>query len=482
MASSIPYDHPSLVLGNLVDTQVLNLFKQISSIQSRVDAAQERMNSLIMMKRSLAMTINELTDMNVDVSDIKERLGDIDSKITKSATDYMTVRMDCEEQIQQLREQISELETSEGMESPLDFSRSQIKRLPLSAESLKLDAQYFSYGSNQEDDTIANIEKYVRESTSNLGSKSGEIAKTASSQVSQQKQNHNLAGTLIITASCTHRNVAVIDPFILDVDKAIAVWNSIYSTEEDKIKTSDPNAVRSISEKESSDEKSMTAISGVSYGSSFVGMVHMLKTDFTGTALNDEVYTQIQEKMKMGGWLENASGGFGVDPSITDEVKKILSTQNISSHVSMIVMGAAPSIASNQLQLGVNKVIQPDPEKLRSYLTVLDQSMPDSESTIETNSKESQKGNRLLYIQSETTKNIMQQLGNIDHGSNKIIDINSMMSAFENYLQSIKTKDESLGIPINFYLKKISRSQLANLWINKYYPEKENIVTNTTTK
>jgi len=137
MPTSIPYDHPSLVLGNIVDTKVLDILNNISKCQTKVDSSQDKLNSFIMMKRSITMTMNELMDMNVDITDLKNRQPEIDKSITQSASDYLTSRIENESQIQQLREQLSELEITDGLESPIDFSLSSIKTLPLSSESCK---------------------------------------------------------------------------------------------------------------------------------------------------------------------------------------------------------------------------------------------------------------------------------------------------------------------------------------------------------
>lgn len=469
MPSTIPFDHPSLVLGNVVNTQVLDLMKKAGGLQTKLDAAREKMNSLVMMKRSLAMTINELTDMNVDVTELKSAISNVDASITKAATDYMAVCIESQTGIQQYREQISALEPDNMMESPVDFTRSAIKRLPLSAESLQMDAQYFSFGSNLQDDTMASIEKYIRESTSNLGVQSGDLAKTATAQINRQRQNHNLAGTLIITASCTHRNVAIIEPFALDADKAIAVWNSIYTGGSDKIDTGDPAILKE--QVEAANERSMTVLSGVVYGSGFIGMAHMLKTDITDSGPTDNITGQLQEKLKIGGWLENASGGFGIDTSVMNEVKRMLSTQSVSAHVSVIVMGAVPSIASSQLKQGVRQVLQPDAEKINGLLSTLSQSTANGSETIESGADNAKKGNRLLQLQTTSMQSVMRSLGDIDHGTNKVLDINSLMTAFENYLQAIREKEESTGVPVHFYLKNITRRQLIQTWMDKYHTQ-----------
>ncbi len=469
MPTTIPYDHSSLVLGNIVDTKVLDLLSEMGKKQNTIDVAQDKLTSFLMMKRSLAMTINELIDMNIDVGDVKNKLAQLDTSISKSAIDYMSVRLKAEEDIQQLRIKLTQLNIGNNFESPINFSDSQLKHLPLSSDSLKLDSQYFSFGSNLEEDGLSKIEKYIKESTSDLGGRSVELAKSATSQIKNQHQNHNLAGTLIITACCTHKLVSLYDPLVLDVDKAIAAWNTINPSS--VIDTSSPEKVRQFATKgDGTSKDSMSLLSGASYGSSFIGMVHMLNSEGTTTGNVDNLVGQLQEKMKIGGWIENSSGGFGVDSSIVEDVKKTLSTQQVSSHVSVLSMGAVPSIASSQLKLGVGQVIQPDRESISKMLAL---GQPNANDTVNSGADEALAGKRMLAIQSAKIQSVIQGLGKIDQGANKVMDVNSLMSAFENYLQAIQGTKTCIGVPINYYLKKISGASLARLWISKYFPNKK---------
>lgn len=465
MPSSIPYDHPSLVLGNIVDPAVLAILKKINQCQVKIDAAQDKLNSFIMMKRSIAMTMNELSDMNVDISGLQSKQPEVDKSIAQSAGDYLTARMENETQIQQLREQLSNLQLNDGVESPLDLTRSTLTTLPLSSESLKLDSQYFSYGSNQ-DNALAQIEKYVRDSTSNLGSKSGDMAGTVSSQVRQQLQNHSVSGTLIITASCTHSYVRLFEPLIVDADKAIAAWNSIYTS--NKIDTQLLIAEKTTVTGNTGTESEIALLAGAGYGSSFIGMVHMLNSSQSSIAPSEDIQRSLTEKLRLGGWLENASGGFGVDPSIINEVKSVLNSQNVSVHVSMVVMGSIPSIASNQLKYGVNKVSEFD----SSVLPLVS----DDDTTLDTIDSDAEKAKasaQILNLQNSKIKNLLGSLGNLDKDANNVLDVNSMMTAFENYLTAIKNKDENVGVPVSFNLKKITRSQIEQWWQDKYYPRKQ---------
>ncbi len=466
MPSSIAYDHPSLVLGTVVDTQLLDSLDQVADLQQIIDAAQEKMNSLLMMRRSFAMTLNELLDMNVDVSDLKAEIQKLDTQISKAAAEYMNVRLKNETDIQQVKGKLSQLKINTHTESPLDFSKSQLTSQPLAYESMKLDAQYFSFGSNLESDTLANIESYVKSANADLGKGANEVAKEATSKIQEQHENHSIAGTLVITACCMHKHVSMFDPFVLDVNKAIATWNSTLG-KDDMIDTSNPSALATASQNPSANpsKNSLSILSGAAYGSSFVGMVHVLNTEASSPA--EDRIASLNEKLKLGGWLENAAGGFGVDGETMSEVKKMLSTQQVSSHVSLVTMGAIPTISSTQIDMGVKQIMKPDQEAINQMMQV----DTNGSENVQRGSDMSREGNQLLSIQKAKIQSVMQGLEKIDQGSNQVMDINSLMSAFDNYLQVISKDNDITGSPIRFYTKKITKNQLIKQWLKKYYSE-----------
>ena len=131
MPTSIPYDHPSLVLGSVVDPQILNNMDQIATLNQGVDAAQEKLNSLIMMKRSFSMTLNELSDMNVQVSDLEDEIKAIEPEITQAASAYLKTRLDSEKQIQQIKVNLSKFKVTQS-DSPVDFGSSSLKGTTIS--------------------------------------------------------------------------------------------------------------------------------------------------------------------------------------------------------------------------------------------------------------------------------------------------------------------------------------------------------------
>jgi hypothetical protein len=147
----------------------------------------------------------------------------------------------------------------------------------------------------------------------------------------------------------------------------------------------------------------------------------------------------------------------------------MLSTQSVSSHITMVVMGAIPSIKSNTIEMGVKTFADAPPSKITANLSVVENISSSEKPTVNSSSETAKNGAKLLAMQGATIRSIMQGLGSIDHKSNQHLDINSLMTAFENYLAEIKKGDS--GIPIHFYMKNITQSAIAKMWINKYYPE-----------
>ena len=69
----------------------------------------------------------------------------------------------------------------------------------------------------------------------------GKASASVQQQMSQQIEHHNLTGTLVVTATCTHANACVFAPFIIDVDKGIRSWNLAFP--DDQMNSSDEKAM-----------------------------------------------------------------------------------------------------------------------------------------------------------------------------------------------------------------------------------------------
>jgi hypothetical protein len=472
MPSSIPYD-PSLVLGNIVTKEKLDVATAIADAQAPADAAEDTLNSLISLKRGLDMTVQELVEMNIDATELIKESQETGKQITDAAVAYGKAKLTAEKAIQPLKAKIRMVNSS--IESPIDYIKSGIKKdVPLAADSLKMNCQYFSFDQNKQDSSshAATVASFVSASVQEVfgfasGSFSSEAKLSAQSQMSSQHQRHSIAGTLVITITCTHKDAVLLMPFILDPDKAVRAWNALYP--DDMLKTNSLSSILEVlANQQTRQEKSFSIISGETCGSCFIGMVHVLNV--TETSSNETLYSvaeSLQGQFQVANWFQSASGGFGVNSSFSNDAKSLLSSQNVTSHCTLTVMGSIPSIKSSDVMMGVKQFADFDPMAAVAKVQAATAGELD---TIGTAASSARTGAQMQSMQASKVEATLSALADIEKASNKVIDVNSLMTAMEDYIQ--KCLAGNIGVPINYYLKPITKSQIAQLWVARYYPNK----------
>jgi hypothetical protein len=469
MPSSIPYD-PSLVLASVVSQAALQNVEQISKLQAPVDAAQDALNSLISVKRSLDMTKTELRNLGAATDTLETELKKLDVELGKAAATYASAKMAAEPQIQKLRGLIRSVHSS--VESPVDYLKTEIKTMPLAADTMNMDVQYFSFDSNSQSAASfsAQIAQYVSESAGQvLGpSESSKISTAASAQVSRQVSTHNIEGTLVLSVSCTHKNASILAPFVIHVDKAIKVWNHLFPGQ--KLDPTSKGTMLNIAKNDSQEDKQkFSIISGTTFGSSFVGMVHVLNS--TNTSVGDTLTaaaTSMQSSMDAGGWFARAEGKTGVDAKFAADVKTLLSQQNVTSHVTLLSMGVIPSMVANEVANAVEKFVDFDPQKNLEQVMALQNATDDAQTSVRSQAEAARTGEQSADAQGKKISASLSALAPIDDTKNKILDVGSMMTALDDYLK--KAAEGNSGVPVNYYLKDIDQKMLAEMWVAKYFP------------
>lgn len=396
--------------------------------------------------------------MEINVEAMQQKLAAMDVDISVSAEEYLSVFLQNEEELCKLKQELGNTaHEGEVPESPIDFAASNLVEKPFYAESMRLDSQYFSMGSNSQSEMVANLEKFVRDS---VGGNSEELAQTASAQISSQAKSHKLCGTLVIVASCTHRTIGIFDPLVIDPDKAIRAWNKLHKGG-NQINLSG----QGIASGGGGDEESLTLITGAAYGSGFVGMVHLLQTEDAGARDIDGLQKQLEKKLQIGGWLSSLSGGLGVDPTFMNEVKSFLGSQSVSTHISVVSMGMIPTLKSNTLQQGIGKLTEISPDTLNHALRKEGEG-----STIGSESENSARRSRHLEAQDRRAERVIEAMASVDREQNNVMDLNSLMVALDNYIQGANSQKELHGVPISFYTRSLTRSEIIRLWMKKHYP------------
>ena len=173
--------------------------------------------------------------------------------------------------------------------------------------------------------------------------------------------------------------------------------------------------------------------------------------------------------MDVGAWFEKKQGGFGIDASFSNDAKKLLSSQNITSHISLVTMGVIPTIEANDVQLAVKQFTDFSPDKMGAELAALQNATAITDrDSVNASAEAARTGQAMVSLTGTKMQSALAAVGEIDDGSNKMLDINSLMTAFTDYVN--KAIAGNVGVPINYYLKPITRSQLAQMWVAKYLP------------
>ncbi len=478
MPSSIPYN-PSFVLGNIIDPKVLKLQEEMGRLQQTIDDAQEKMNSFISLRRSLDMTIVELTTMLINPLPLLAAREAASASVIEAATEYATVRIASETAIQALKiaSRAVEMATKTYAESPIDYNLTEIKAMALSSDSLKMDAQYFSFDNNIQTSVsfTSKIKTFVEGTVgATVGPRIGAEASLAvAAQTTNQFENHTIDGTLVITAACTHRSADILAPFFLDPDKAIRVWNDVHTT--DQLSPSNPASIMKAALLEGTPlDQPMHILSGATYGSSFVACVHVLKTETTVQTQNMvSVAAEMQAQFEGALYEADLAGSIGVSAEFAADFKAMMSNATVSAHVTLHTMGVIPSIKSNLLETTVKAYTEFSPDEIMGKLATM-QDETSAGKSMASGAASARRSSKIVALDNAKTTNVITALGDLEAKQNKVIDVNSVMTAFEDFVDKIK--EGNCGVPINYYLKPITKSQIAQAWVAKYYPNGLSIV------
>ena len=336
-----------------------------------------------------------------------------------------------------------------------------------------MNVQYFSREESQQGAQTQSecIQAFISSEFKFLGTDfSDQAGKAAASQVNSQYSRHDIAGTLVIAVSCTHKDAALLAPCIIDVDKAIRVWNAMYR--DDMLKIDSPASIISTAaQAQTENEKVMTLVSGACYGSCFVGMVHVLNNTHTRSLERmRSIADSIQSQCKMKAWHADLAGGFGLNKQFAEDVKSLFSTQDILSHCTITTRGSIPSIRSNQVRMAVQQFAEFDGKAAMENVAALQNATISAKESVDEAAEAARTGQQMIALKNAQIQGVLTGLSEIDSESNQILDINSLMTAFEDYVD--KALAGELGVPISYYLKPIPKSLLAQMWVDKYFPDK----------
>jgi len=482
--TSIPYD-PTLTMGNLVSLQKIKDLMNIAECEKPQVNAESRLRALTLSNYKMKMVALEMENMgipSVDQAFLNGEIVKLKSSMSKAAIDFAIETIKCQNRLFELLDLQNQKSISVEVESPMDYSLAKVKQFPFSSDSMSFDVQYFRNESGRDTSgahasTIsAHVHAAVKMGVSGDGSLGMDVRNTLESQSTR----HNIAGTIVITATCNHRQADIIAPCVLDPKKSVEAWNAsfpydrLYTDPVSMYKAAMPATESDLAKSAKSffGQNAMYLLNGCTRGSSFVGFVHILQVEGTDTtqvshALAGEMKVSIERNMA----LSSMSGGFGVGGNVASSLKNLVSTSKIENHCSLITRGILPNIAANEMATTI-ATLKPEPQEVMEQLSAISNA---SSTTVSNNSKgfqemgkEGKTGQQFMNLNSDFAQKTISSVKNINTKDNKVIDTNSLMNAFTDYIN--KAEKGNCGVPINFFVKRITKRVVAADYINKYFP------------
>jgi hypothetical protein len=367
---------------------------------------------------------------------------------------------------------------------PLRSTDSKMEYLDLSSDTMNMNVQFFQNEENDQDSNAhtAKVASFVQTTVSSIfgGSAGASASASAHSSISAQKEHHQIESTLVIAVTATHKKAQQFTDLKWDADKLVAAWNTKMPNEKitlygDGIKTmyKELLAQDNAAPSSSTATTDLQILAGRTFGSSFIGFVHFIKQ--TETASFQDMQTTAvaaQGQATYGGFFASVTGKFGMDSSYSKDIKSLLSTTSLQSHVSVITMGIIPSIASQQMETAVKQFTKFSPDELEGKLNILangNQGSARGAMDMESGAAQSIRAGEINGAQKGKIESVLTGVSSTDSITNQVLDTNSLMLALDDYVKI--ARDMEGGVPINFYVSNIPKKTVISEWFKEYRPE-----------
>lgn len=439
----IQYD-PNLFIGGIVQSEHIQHLGKVSKLHAEITAKKDKIDMLLKMKEELKMLKFELGQSRddekgsggtgkVDFAKMEEQL---DNSIMTAQTGYMDKAVENYTKLADLPTSI----VSMSFESPIDWDKSSIRSdLPLSMDTMKCDARWFmvdsksASSSKHSEDVSAHIKAQLSGKSWSIG---GEASYNAKRNQEEMGSKSKVASTLVITCMCTHKLCSTIAPCVYDVEKLVEIWNTQFPDK--RLQSRNPGKMRSVYKNAEEDEERLYMIRGASYASAIVGTVTFVDESEKQSSLKAESIEKsfkVQAEIKSVFYSGSVSGGYS--KKTEDEVMNMLSNQTVSIHFNLYVAGCIPNLKPQTYQTKT--------KMLQSF---------DNTS------------------QMDKIKEMLEALNDGSTSEASVINAETMMHAFDNYLSMANVGDvTNLGVPVNYFVGPISKLFIVDKWMQKYFPD-----------
>lgn len=201
----------SLVLGGIASTRLMTIIDEIGRINRLIELSEERVDELILTRQKLSMKLHELKGMGIDVSSVESKIGETDKKIASATVSYLDTFVSSQDQIQRLSEEKAQIESEDfTADRSTCLLQGEIISKPLFYDSLKMNSDYFSFTADNSETDLTRLSNFVNQGVNE------KVASEAISQLNNYIGSSDYTGSLVITASCTHKNVRFFEKIAYD--------------------------------------------------------------------------------------------------------------------------------------------------------------------------------------------------------------------------------------------------------------------------
>lgn len=469
--STIPAD-PSMVLGQVVYPDKLKTLQEIGAILEPQKDAREKLNSLMLSNYNLKSVMSELVNMGMSVGPLQKEIDSLKKKTAKAALDLAQKTIDCQTKVAEKKVEKKQSTISYSVESPFDMSQVQVQGKEFAMDSVNFDVQFFRNEENSDKSTSEQISKYIQDTLTgwNQNGSSQGMAHDSEKAVSKQVKEHKIEGTMVIVANCTHKKANFLTG-PLDAQRTLDAWNSLYP---DDYLQANPASMAKAALATSSGENAIQVLSGATYGSTFVGLVHILEKESSadpkgsGGEIPENVKNAIKNKVNQELMIQDMTGKFGVSDDFAESVKDITSSASINAHCSLICQGCIPDIQVHE-HTQVLKQLQPSTNDVMAQIMAIRDSSNDVGGGGGTEGMQAKLGAQFM----EMAKSSTEAAAKVEPRKMRVLDMDTLLDAFANYLSFARGgtggDGPGGGIPINFYLKRIDKATVAKTYIKAFY-------------
>jgi len=411
-----------------------------------------------------------------------------------------------------------------NVESPLKFNESEEIKLPIGTDTMNMDVQYFRNESNGQSSRghVSAVSKHAgNAATGRYSSGGSKIEQETEDHMTSQCEKHQIKGTLVITARATHKLAKMYDAKY-DATKLVRAWNAkvpeqyinlpgdakkLYKqwakgrkpamtkgkrrtdsdsddssdsdsdtdrwgndrNEEDKLKVDGFGNPLTANDKKKKPAK-IAILTGQTYGSSFIGFIHFLKVNKTESHNSvTKTAKSVARESEKHLWFAGMCGTFGLDETSAKEIKSLLSSNSIQSHVCVQTYGIIPSIASQGVEACIKKFSEFSPDATDKKLSMLAGKKNANGGTFTKEKQTAVRAGQIKGMERAKIEAVLSGVREGDKSNNQVLNMNSLMLAFDDYIKGVRGAYG--GMPMNYFVSTLAKNDIIAEWLKEFRPD-----------